>query len=89
MKQRRGDGKYYPGVQVEVEAACREDREIRLSKADYQKLHPRRSPLKAIRGMCLDCMGGQHSMIRKCTSVGCSLWPFRLGENPYHTRKSK
>ena len=88
MKGRNSANKYSEVVQAEVEAACRENREIELSKADFKKLHPRRSPVKAMRAMCLDCMGGQVSWVKMCTSVGCPLWPFRMGKNPFHTRKT-
>jgi hypothetical protein len=51
-----------------------------LSTADKQ-----RSVYASVRMMCVDCMGGagpQDSKgdIRRCTSVGCPLWPFRFGK---------
>ena len=38
----------------------------------------------AIRRHCIDCCGGELSEVRRCEAIPCSLWPFRLGGNPYH-----
>ena len=48
--------------------------------------HPE-SPIGAIRSKCLDCSGGAVSEVRKCVAVTCSLWPFRMGSNPFHGKK--
>jgi len=45
-------------------------------------MEKRVSPLKAIRLNCLDCMGGSPSEVRRCNIPECSLYEFRLGENP-------
>jgi len=47
------------------------------------------TPLKAIRAMCVECMGGANEqdckeLIRDCTSTDCPLHDFRLGSNPYN-----
>jgi hypothetical protein len=34
---------------------------------------------KAIRGFCLECMGGSKAEIEKCTAPNCPLYPWRLG----------
>jgi hypothetical protein len=47
--------------------------------------HPE-SPIKAIRAKCLDCSGGNDAEVRKCVATGCTLWPFRMGVNPFHGR---
>jgi hypothetical protein len=39
--------------------------------------------LRAIRERCLDCCAEQPAEVRKCTSVGCPSWPFRMGTNPW------
>ena len=84
MKGRNAAGKYPDDVQDLVEAGCRENSEIVLTRADLKKLgHTHRSPTKAMRAFCRDCMGNQFSEVRKCTSVGCSLWPYRMGKNPF------
>ena len=43
--------------------------------------------LKIIRNKCLDCCCDQPSEIRKCTAVGCALWPYRMAKNPFSNRK--
>jgi hypothetical protein len=37
------------------------------------------SALQAIRLQCRECMGFQRHLVAGCTSVLCSLYPFRLG----------
>lgn len=39
-------------------------------------------PLAAIRVKCVDCSGGSPAEARKCTAIGCALWPYRMGTNP-------
>jgi len=41
-----------------------------------------KSPLKAIRAKCIDCMCGQKYEVRLCPSTDCDLHPFRFGRNP-------
>ena len=40
------------------------------------------TPIKAIRYQCLECMGFQYGLVADCTSVLCSLYPYRMGKNP-------
>lgn len=47
--------------------------------------HPE-SPIKAIRAKCVDCSGGSESEARKCVSIRCPLWCFRMGKNVFHAR---
>lgn len=42
------------------------------------------SPKLGIRAMCVTCMGGYVGEIANCTSYDCPLYPFRMGENPFH-----
>jgi len=42
----------------------------------------RQSPLKAIRSKCLDCVCGKAREVELCPISDCSLYPFRLGNNP-------
>ncbi len=47
------------------------------------------SPVKAIREMCIECMGGRENIGYKeinanCVSPYCALHDFRFGKNPYH-----
>jgi hypothetical protein len=88
MKGRNAAGRYPDDTQSEVEAACRENRSIELPAASLAELgHHKRNPLKAVREFCTDCHGGNRAEVRRCTSVGCSLWVYRFGRNPYTDRK--
>ena len=42
----------------------------------------RMTPMKAIRAKCLDCMCGSAEEVKRCPSISCSLFRFRLGRNP-------
>ena len=46
--------------------------------------HDPKPVLKAIREKCLDCSGSSRAEVRRCTAVGCPLWPFRMGSNPFY-----
>ena len=46
-----------------------------------------RSPLKAIRGKCLDCCAFSEREVRECELQACALWPFRMASNPYRQRR--
>jgi hypothetical protein len=37
-----------------------------------------------IRARCLDCAAGLESEVRRCVSVTCPNWPYRMGVNPFH-----
>jgi len=49
-----------------------------------------KQPLKAIREMCIECIGGRNAGYRKlifeCASKDCALYDFRKGNNPHHTK---
>ena len=45
------------------------------------------SPLKAIKCFCIECMGGQVTYVKECTSKTCPLYDFRMGKNPHNTRQ--
>jgi hypothetical protein len=66
-----------------------EDEEGKRSITDYDKIineykERATTPKNAIRAMCVSCMGGMIAEVRRCTSLGCPLYPFRTGENPFH-----
>jgi hypothetical protein len=42
---------------------------------------------RVVRAKCLDCCCYQEAEIRKCTALACVLWPYRMGTNPFTTRK--
>ena len=52
------------------------------------------SPVKALREMCIECMGGRGSgqnyskLIKECGSTNCALHEFRFGTNPYKKTKT-
>ena len=48
-----------------------------------------KSPVKAIREHCIECMGGRQNdgymqHIKDCGSPDCAVFDFRLGNNPHH-----
>lgn len=43
----------------------------------------RQSRGDAIRAKCLDCCGDSPAEVRRCAIVDCSLWPFRMGTDPW------
>lgn len=45
-----------------------------------------RSPGKAIRAFCVECVGGAVRDVSRCTARQCALFPFRHGRNPFHGR---
>lgn len=49
--------------------------------------HIKKPLLKIIRQKCLDCCVYQHAEVRRCHITSCSLWPYRMGTNPFHDRK--
>lgn len=51
--------------------------------------HEPMSPLDAIRLLCVDCCGGSMAEVRRCVSVTCPLFPFRMKFNPWRAPKSE
>ena len=50
-----------------------------------------KSPIKAVRENCIECMGGRESeghlkRITECASTNCALFDFRFGTNPHHNQ---
>jgi hypothetical protein len=50
---------------------------------------PKLTPLKAIRGFCLECAGGSHVEVRNCSDKECNLWTFRFGMSIMRYDKKK
>jgi hypothetical protein len=46
--------------------------------------HGGKTPLQVIRSKCLNSCVDQPSEVRKCTTVSCPLWPYKMGSNPFH-----
>jgi len=59
----------------------------KLSPESFSLWFRAKSPLKAIRARCLDCCCDQASEVRKCASVDCPSWPFRMGTNPFREKR--
>jgi hypothetical protein len=51
------------------------------------RYHGEQNPLKALRAHCLDCCCGNASEVRKCVSVECPSWAFRMGVNPFRQKR--
>ena len=50
-----------------------------------------KNPARAIREMCIECMGGgaPYELIERCPSKECALYEFRFGKNPYRKPRSE
>jgi hypothetical protein len=57
-----------------------------LARRDYSR-DPIKSPLRAVREMCLQCVDGNNADVKTCSDYSCPLYPFRFGKNPFHSRK--
>jgi len=61
-----------------------------MDAADFKRYgHDRTSRGSAIRGMCLQCMGGSAHEVLLCASSPCPLWPFRMGTDPWRAPMSE
>jgi hypothetical protein len=59
----------------------------------YERYKPKKMkvPAKAIREMCIECMGGRDNtgykeLIENCVSPECALYDFRFGTNPHRSK---
>jgi len=43
---------------------------------------------KHIRGHCLRCVENA-AEVRRCTTIQCPFWPYRMGSNPHNPRRGK
>jgi hypothetical protein len=48
-----------------------------------REIHEPAPLLRVIRAKCIDCSGGSEAEVRKCTAIGCALWPYRMASNPF------
>lgn len=39
------------------------------------------TPLQSIKSFCVECMGGQASLVKGCIAPNCPLYPYRTGHN--------
>ncbi|MBX2806150.1 MAG: hypothetical protein KTR19_09275 [Hyphomicrobiales bacterium] len=49
--------------------------------------HSQMPLLRVIRAKCLDC-SHTASEVRRCSAVDYSLWPYRMGTNPFRAERS-
>ena len=72
------------------DATGRETRGVDPRRADLGALraagHHGGSLMRVIRAKCLDCSAGNRAEVAACTAVGCALWPYRMGRNPFKRR---
>jgi hypothetical protein len=54
---------------------------------DYAEWNHEKTPKRAIKEFCKECMGGSYSEVKFCSSTICPLKPFRTGENPFRVRR--
>jgi hypothetical protein len=47
-----------------------------------KKVRRGKTPLEAIRAMCLECCCGSRREVELCPASGCPLWPYRFGVRP-------
>lgn len=47
----------------------------------------KKSPLRSIKEFCIECSGDSFYEVKRCGSVNCKLYPFRLGKNPYAPKR--
>jgi hypothetical protein len=59
---------------------------------DSYKPKKHKSPIKAIREKCIECMGGRgtgqnyNKLIKECASSECPTHDFRFGTNPHNKK---
>jgi hypothetical protein len=71
------------GLETEAGEAIGRDPRT-LSPTELQALgHAAASLTEVIRAKCLDCCCGSAHEVRRCISIDCALWPFRMGANPW------
>jgi hypothetical protein len=51
--------------------------------------HPPISRAKAIRQNCIECCCGNAAEVARCHMLGCPMWPFRMGTDPYRAKQSE
>jgi hypothetical protein len=62
----------------------------KMSQGELRALgHVPMSPLSALRMRCLDCCAGSADEVRKCMSVTCPAWPYRMGVSPWRAPLSE
>jgi len=76
------------GIVLKSDGSTEGENPSLLSKKNFEELgHKGLAPLKAIRANCVECSGGSAAEARKCVTVTCPLWPYRMGKNPFRRPK--
>ena len=39
--------------------------------------------------VCQPCLDGNDAEIRRCTTINCPFWPYRMGRNPHNPQRGK
>ena len=61
-----------------------------LTVAELEALGVERRPwTSVIRAKCLDCCCGHAIEVRRCGTIHCALWPYRMGSNPFAAERSE
>jgi hypothetical protein len=66
----------------------RDPRSISVTQLEESGLQ-RRSPMQVIKAKCLDCCCGSAVEVRRCGMFDCSLWPYRMGADPWRAPVSE
>jgi hypothetical protein len=74
---------FIDGVPVKVGRDPRGMSQDELRELGFEPL----SVLHALRARCVDCCAGSSAEVRRCVSVNCPSWPFRMGFNPWRERR--
>jgi hypothetical protein len=45
---------------------------------EYADIRPR---------VCLPCTDGNDAEVRRCSTINCPLWPYRMGKNPHNPKR--
>ena len=62
----------------------------RMSQDELRTMGHQPMPvLAALRARCLDCCANKAGEVRKCISLSCPAWPFRMGTNPWRPSASE
>jgi hypothetical protein len=43
--------------------------------------------ITGIRSWCLACTGGNDAETRRCSTIHCPFWPYRMGRNPHNPQR--
>ena len=41
------------------------------------------------RNVCMPCCDGNDAEVRRCTTIDCPFWPYRMGRNPHNPQRER